>query len=146
MTKEPGKKNIYWETAYFLNIYFYHFFIFKKNEKKNVIYFRKRLKRKKKMSLKKNDSFFKRKKLSNLFSFYPMPNYIYSILRVFGEKEERQKFIEYTSKIVPSQYKLTHPLNPNEKIPAMMDKWYEYQTWENEKRYFYDFFYTKCYN
>lgn len=69
-----------------------------------------------------------------------MPNYIYSILRVFGEKEERQKFIDYASKIVPSIYRVEHPLNQEDKIPANMDKWYEYKTWENEKGTFITFF------
>lgn len=69
-----------------------------------------------------------------------MPNYIYSILRIFGDKEERQKFVDYASKIVPSQYRVTHPLDKDEKIFAMMDKWYDYKTWENEKGTFITFF------
>ena len=69
-----------------------------------------------------------------------MPNYIYSILRVFGPKEERQKFIEYASKIVPSMERFAQPLKKDEKIVAMMDKWYEYKTWENDKGTFCAFF------
>lgn len=68
-----------------------------------------------------------------------MPNCIYSILRVFGAKEERTKFIEYISKIVPSRHRHEHPLNEDENIHAMIDKCYEYQTWENEKGTFITF-------
>lgn len=69
-----------------------------------------------------------------------MGNYIYTILRVLGTKEERQKFIDYATKYVPSDQRQKDYLKEGEQIIANIDKWYDFKTWENDKGTFCTFF------
>lgn len=62
-----------------------------------------------------------------------MGNHIYTILRVLGKKEDRQKFIDYASKLVPSPQRKKDYLNESEKIIAKIDNWYDFKMWENDK-------------
>lgn len=67
-----------------------------------------------------------------------MGNYFYSILRVLGTKEERQKFVEYVMERVPSYHRTIDP--QKETIPGKIAQWYEFKMWENEKGTFMTFF------
>lgn len=62
-----------------------------------------------------------------------MGNYIYAILRVLGTKEERDKYIEYVMKVVPTFMRSKdYQKEIGENIPSKMDKWYQFENWENE--------------
>lgn len=67
-----------------------------------------------------------------------MGNYFFSILRVFGTKEERQKFVDYVTKRVPSLFRKIDP--EKEAIPSKIAQWYDFKMWENEKGTFMTFF------